>query len=208
MGATPIAFHHTFQLGTTVCRHAQAIDDNVADLENPIARAHAPIDSDRIDGRAVCRRRARRDGIARAPYYARRRIDKKKPAGPRRRMAGFFLHPECYYYSNFENKVQRFRFWRPDGRAAAPIASSFFRISTLFPGHWTRFRQAGQICPLQSVDAAIILPRYVGRVLEHGAVQANAAGAGKRSGTAAGLDEASPVNWSAIFKPSGKLSST
>src|SRR5262249_1944190 len=36
-------------------------------------------------------RRQGRDGIARAPHYARRRIDKKKPAGPRRRMAGFFV---------------------------------------------------------------------------------------------------------------------
>jgi hypothetical protein len=27
-------------------------------------------------------------------------------------MAEFFLHPECYGYGNFKNKVKRFRLWR------------------------------------------------------------------------------------------------
>jgi len=41
------------------------------------------------------------------------------------------LYAECYDYGNFENKVKRYRLWRRDGRAAAPIASGSFRISTL-----------------------------------------------------------------------------
>ena len=43
-----------------------------------------------------------------------------------------------------------------------------------------------------SVEATIIQPRDIGRVLDHRAVQVNARGAGKRPGTTAGLDEASP----------------
>jgi hypothetical protein len=88
-------------------------------------------------------------------------------------------------------------------QAGVEVLESMFELR-----HWTRFRQAVPTCPLQSVDAAIILPPDVGRVLEHRAVQVNAGGAGKRPGTAAGLDEVGPVNWSAIFKPSGKMSST
>src|SRR5215470_7006852 len=102
-------------------------------------------------------------------------------------------------YLDLDNGVARL----PDSKTGAPGRYG----CNAHQRHWTRLRQAGSICPLQSVDAAIILPRDVGRVLEHRAVQVDAAGAGKRPGTAAGPDEAGPVSWSAIFEPSGKLSS-
>jgi hypothetical protein len=51
-------------------------------------------------------------------------------------MAGFY--PECNDYGNCENKVKRFRLWRRDGRAAAPIASGY-RLASKFPDDGTSF---------------------------------------------------------------------
>src|SRR5215469_7144696 len=111
--------------GGSSCRIGQSLSTSLG--------SSAPTTSSRL-----APRRQGRDGIAPAPHYARRRIDKKKPAGPRRRMAGF-LYAECYDYGNFENKVKRYRLWRRDGRAAAPIASGSFRISTLSGVFWPLF---------------------------------------------------------------------
>jgi hypothetical protein len=47
LGPPSIALHHTFQLGPSVRRHAEAIDADVADLVHAVARAQAPIDLDR-----------------------------------------------------------------------------------------------------------------------------------------------------------------
>jgi hypothetical protein len=77
--------------------------------------------------------------------------------------------------------------------AAKEPAAQRQRLYTAFTFSW---------CPADEI--ALVA---VGRVLEHRAVQVDAAGAGKRPRTAAGLDEAGPVNCSAIFKASGKLSS-
>jgi hypothetical protein len=48
LGAPAITLHDTFQLGQPVRRHAETIDDDVADLVDAVARAQAPIDSDRL----------------------------------------------------------------------------------------------------------------------------------------------------------------
>jgi hypothetical protein len=58
LGPPAIALHHAFQLGPPVRRHAEAIDDNVADLVRAVARAQAPIDSDWLKHRAVSHPRA------------------------------------------------------------------------------------------------------------------------------------------------------
>ena len=54
LGPPPIALHDTFQLGPSVRRHAEAVDDDVADLVHAVARAQPPIDPDRMK-RAVSR---------------------------------------------------------------------------------------------------------------------------------------------------------
>ena len=58
LGSPTIALHHTFQLGPPVRRHAEAIDDDVADLVRAVVRTQAPIDSDRLKHRAVSSPRA------------------------------------------------------------------------------------------------------------------------------------------------------
>jgi len=55
LGAPPIALHDTFQLGPPARAHAEAIDDDVADLVHAVAPAQAPIDPDRMSRRAAFR---------------------------------------------------------------------------------------------------------------------------------------------------------
>ena len=55
LGAPAIALHDTFELGSPVHRHAEAIDDHVADLVHAVARDQPPIDPDRMTRRAVSR---------------------------------------------------------------------------------------------------------------------------------------------------------
>src|SRR5271169_1729264 len=57
-----VAFHHTFEPRPPVRRHAEAIDDDVADLVHAVACAQSPIDSDRAKRRAVSRPGARSAG--------------------------------------------------------------------------------------------------------------------------------------------------
>src|SRR6516225_2207757 len=59
VGLPTVAFYHTFELRPPIGRHAEAIDDDVADLIVAIACAQAPIDFDR---RAAPRPRARSVG--------------------------------------------------------------------------------------------------------------------------------------------------
>jgi len=58
LGSPAIALHHAFQLRPPVRRHAEAIENNVADLVRAVARAKAPVDSDWLKPRAVSRPRA------------------------------------------------------------------------------------------------------------------------------------------------------
>ena len=51
LGAPAIALHDTFELGPPIRRHAEAIDDDIADLVYAVARAQAPIDPDRMKRR-------------------------------------------------------------------------------------------------------------------------------------------------------------
>ena len=50
-----VAFHYSFELRPPVRRHAEAIDDDVADLVHTVTCVQAPIDSDRTKRRAVSR---------------------------------------------------------------------------------------------------------------------------------------------------------
>src|SRR5689334_10904774 len=48
--STPaVARHHTFELRAPVRRHAEAADDDVADLVDAVAHREAPINSDRLN---------------------------------------------------------------------------------------------------------------------------------------------------------------
>ena len=58
VGLPTVAFYHTFELRPPIGRHAEAIDDDVADLIVAIACAQAPIDFDRVNRRAAPRPRA------------------------------------------------------------------------------------------------------------------------------------------------------
>ena len=49
MGPPAVALYHTLELGAPVRRHAEAIDDDVADLVHAIARAQPPINFDRLN---------------------------------------------------------------------------------------------------------------------------------------------------------------
>src|SRR5947207_378668 len=44
-----VARHHTFELRAPVRRHAEAADDDVADLVDAVAHREAPINSDRLN---------------------------------------------------------------------------------------------------------------------------------------------------------------
>jgi hypothetical protein len=49
LGPPAVALYHTLELGATVRGHTEAIDNDVADLVNAIARAQPPIDFDRLN---------------------------------------------------------------------------------------------------------------------------------------------------------------
>jgi len=57
VGLPTVAFYHTFELRPPIGRHAEAIDDDVADLIVAIACAQAPIDFDGVNRRAAPRPR-------------------------------------------------------------------------------------------------------------------------------------------------------
>src|SRR5215469_14020243 len=54
----PVAFYYTLQLGPPIRRHAETLDDDVADLVHAVVRTQTPIDPDWMRHRAVSRPRA------------------------------------------------------------------------------------------------------------------------------------------------------
>jgi hypothetical protein len=44
LGPPAIALDHALELGASVCRHAEPVDDNVADSVRSVLRSQAPID--------------------------------------------------------------------------------------------------------------------------------------------------------------------
>jgi|SRR5215472_19007029 len=86
------------------------------------------------------------------------------------------------------------------GAITSPADLGAMRNSGTGPG----FVKLGQYVRYKSVDAAIILPRDVGRVLEHRAVQVDAVGAGKRPGAASRRSQRAvlgSVAWLVRFAP-------